>query len=85
MQNYFELLKIDAAFNLDAGALQQAYIRAQQQCHPDRMVGKSEAERAKAMQLTMDVNQAYETLKSPRRRAEHLLALQGILLFLRGF
>jgi molecular chaperone HscB len=76
--NYFELLGVERSFSLGEAALQQAYVRAQQQYHPDRMIGKSEAERHRAIQMSMDVNHAYEVLKSPRRRAEHLLALQGI-------
>ena len=78
MQNYFTLLGLEQRFALDEAALQRAYITAQQETHPDRLVGKPDAERAKAIQKSMDVNEAYEALKNPLKRAEHLLALQDI-------
>lgn len=79
MQNYFQLLGLEPAYKLDQSALQKAYVSAQQTSHPDRMIGKSEAERARAIQASMDANDAYETLKNPLDRAQHLLALEGII------
>lgn len=79
MQNYFELLDLTPAYSQDEAALQRAYVSAQQRYHPDRLVGKSEAERAEAIHKSMDASEAYEQLKSPLGRAEHLLALQGII------
>lgn len=63
---------------LDESALNRAYIAAQQAAHPDRMVGKSDAEKLVAIQASMDANEAYEALKNPLTRAQHLLALQGL-------
>jgi len=59
-------------------ALEQAYFAAQRATHPDRFVGKPEEERIAAVLHSQSVNDAYETLKDPLRRAEHLLELQGI-------
>jgi molecular chaperone HscB len=58
--------------------LEQAYFTAQRACHPDRFVGKPEAERVAAISRSQLVNDAYETLKNPLTRAQHLLELQGI-------
>jgi molecular chaperone HscB len=75
----FELLGFPESYALDLADLQRAYVKAQQGAHPDRMIGKSEDERAKAALASMDANEAYETLKNPLTRAQHLLELQGII------
>lgn len=77
--NYFTLLGLEPSFALDEADLRKRYLAAQRESHPDRLVGKPEKERAVAIQRSMDVNEAYEALKSPLLRAQHLLELQGIL------
>lgn len=76
--NYFELMELPASFDIDEAALHKQYIALQQQYHPDKWVGKPEEDRIKAVNVAMDLNDAYETLKSPLERAQHLLALQGV-------
>ena len=78
LQNYFTLLQIPAQFDVDASTLEKAYISAQQLAHPDRLIGKSDAERLQAVQQSMAVNEAYEALKDPLKRVQHLLMLKGI-------
>lgn len=78
MKNYFELLGLSPAFELDLSSLEAAYFTAQRQFHPDRFVGKPAVERAQAMQRSADINNAYETLKNPLKRAQYLLHLKGI-------
>ncbi len=78
MQNLFEILGLVPAFRVDLKALETAYFTAQRACHPDRFVGKGEAERLAAISSSQLVNDAYETLKNPLTRAEHLLDMQGI-------
>lgn len=78
MQSLFEILGLTPAFRVDLKALETAYFTAQRACHPDRFVGKAEAERLAAISRAQLVNDAYETLKNPLTRAEHLLDLQGI-------
>lgn len=80
MQNLFEILGLPVQFPLDLKTLEGAYFTAQRACHPDRFVGKPEAERIAAITRSQMVNDAYETLKDPPRRAEHLLELQGIFI-----
>lgn len=78
IMNYFDLLNIDSSFALDLSVLESAYFKAQRQYHPDRFVGKPEAERLAAMQRSLDSNKAYHILKDPLKRAQYLLHLQGI-------
>lgn len=79
MQNYFELLGMSPRFEINLNDLEASYIKLQQIAHPDRQVGKSDAERMDAINTSMAANDGYETLKNPLTRAEHLLALQGII------
>ncbi len=77
--NCFSILGLDASFLIDLNQLESAYFAAQRQFHPDRFIGKSEAERLKAAQASADANKAYRILKDPLTRAQHLLALQGVI------
>lgn len=76
--DHFTLLSIPPAFEIDLKALEAAYFTAQRQFHPDRFVGKPDAERLSATQRSVDVNQAYNVLKNPYKRAQYLLQMQGI-------
>jgi molecular chaperone HscB len=78
MHSLFDILGMPATFALDLVALEKAYFAAQRATHPDRFIGKPEAERVAAIGRSTLVNDAYETLKNPLTRAEHLLELQGI-------
>jgi molecular chaperone HscB len=73
----FSLLGLPATFDLDSGDLEKRYFTAQRIFHPDRLVGKSPAERTAAINTSMRLNEAYETLKSPLKRARALLVLKG--------
>src|SRR5204863_8698732 len=46
--------------------------------HPDRIAAAPEIERRASMQLATRVNEAYQTLKSPLKRAVYILRLRGV-------
>lgn len=71
--NFFEFFGLQTDPLVDQSVLSVRYRERQQQYHPD--VGGFDA--AEALQLSTLVNQAYDTLRLPDRRAAHLLALQG--------
>ena len=77
-QNHFELLGLPARFALDAAALEARYRELQREVHPDRFAAAPEIERRVSMQLATRVNEAYQTLKSPLRRAVYILQLRGV-------
>lgn len=77
-QNHFELFGLPPQFSVDAAVLQTRYRELQREVHPDRFASASQAERRASMQRAARVNEAYQTLKSPLKRAEHLLQLQGV-------
>ncbi|MEO6224670.1 MAG: molecular chaperone DnaJ, partial [Sphingomicrobium sp.] len=63
-QDYYDLLGIQRG--VDDAAIKAAYRRAAMDCHPDRKGGCKDAEaRFKA------VNQAYDVLKDPQKRAAY--------------
>lgn len=76
--DYFALLGIEPAFDIDLAALEAAYFKAQRQYHPDRFIGKPPAERQQALQLSVDCNNGYQTLKDPHSRAVYLLKQRNI-------
>lgn len=77
-QNFFELFGLPARFDVDTEQLDRAYRDLQSTVHPDRFVNAPEAERRVSMQQATQVNEAYQTLKNPIRRAAYLLRRQGI-------
>jgi molecular chaperone HscB len=76
--SHFELFGLVPAFALEGGRLDAAYRDIQAEVHPDRYAQAGDAERRASMQMTTRVNEAYRTLKSPVRRAQYLLALNGV-------
>lgn len=77
MQDYFAQLGLERRFDIDIAALEQCYFALQRQHHPDRL-GMSPSGGRSGMQQSIEINQAYDTLKNPLTRARHLLALEGI-------
>jgi molecular chaperone HscB len=77
-QNHFELFGIPVQFSVDTAELDRRYRELQREVHPDRFATAPEAERRVSMQLATRVNEAYQTLKSPLRRAVYILQLRGV-------
>src|SRR6266849_9733804 len=77
-QNHFELFGLPARYALDAAALEARYRELQREVHPDRFAAAPEIERRVSMQLATRVNEAYQTLKSPLRRAVYILQLRDV-------
>jgi molecular chaperone HscB len=75
---YFELLGLPERFELEPAAIEQAYLERSKDAHPDRFASAPAAERRVAVQRSMELNDAYQTLKRPTRRAEYLLTRNGV-------
>lgn len=78
MDDYFTLLGLPRSYIVSESELHKRYISLQRETHPDKLIGKDAEARAIAIQRSMRVNDAYDTLKSPLYRAEYLLELNGI-------
>ena len=77
-ENYFALLAVPQAYELDISALTSSYCALQREAHPDRFASGSERDLRMAVQQSSFINEAYETLVSPTRRAAYLLKLAGV-------
>lgn len=75
MLNAFECLGLPPAFDLDMAVLEKAYFALQREHHPDK--ANQGDSRIASLLTSMQINEAYQTLKSPLSRARHLLKLQG--------
>ncbi len=78
MENYFSLFGLSPAYVFSESELHKRFIALQRETHPDKLIGKNAEERLIAIQKSMRVNDAYDTLKSPLTRAEYLLELNGV-------
>ncbi len=76
--SYFDLFGLPAQFELDSSMLDAAYHAVQVQVHPDRFVAAGSAQQRVAMQWALRVNEAYQALRDPLRRAIYLLELRGV-------
>ncbi|WP_241087056.1 co-chaperone HscB [Candidatus Vondammii sp. HM_W22] len=77
-KNYFELFGLPVGYVLDTQQLAERYRELQRVVHPDRYASASEQERRLSMQGSILINEAYESLKNPIRRAHYMLILHGI-------
>lgn len=77
-QDHFQLFGLPQSFAIDATQLDQHYRALQAQVHPDKFAHLSETEQRLAMQHSIQVNEAYQTLRKPLSRARYLLSLQGV-------
>lgn len=77
-RDYFQLFGLAASYELDSAALEKQYRILQTQVHPDKFAHAPDAEKRVAMQRATQVNEAYQTLRNPLRRARYLLTLQGV-------
>lgn len=76
--DFFEIFSIPKSWDVDLKGLNVRYRALQQEFHPDRYSAKSNVEQRAAVQMTSLINQAFETLKCPLRRAQYLLERSGI-------
>ena len=74
----FELFGLPRRFALDRGELDARRRALQAEVHPDRFAAADAAARRVAMQWAVRVNEAYERLGDPVRRAAYLCELAGV-------
>ena len=77
-QSYFELFGQDLRFDLDLKELHSEQQRLQAIYHPDRFVPASEQEKRLSVQQASWINEAFETLSNPVKRARYMLELSGL-------
>ena len=75
--NDFELFGLPQQFDTDTNALDHTWKQLQKQVHPDQFSAQGAADKRLAMQWSVRVNEAYQRLKNPLRRAAYLCELNG--------
>ncbi len=76
--DYFALLGLPRRYAIDLADLERRYHAASKLYHPDRHARADGATRVRNALATSELNQGYRLLRDPLKRAEHLLALEGI-------
>jgi len=75
---HFVRLGVEQSFDVDVAGLGRLYFDLQRQLHPDRFATKAPKERALSQQQATALNDAYETLKDPLKRADYLVHILGV-------
>ncbi|MDO9252494.1 Fe-S protein assembly co-chaperone HscB [Hydrogenophaga sp.] len=78
LSNDFEIFGIAPAFELDRDALDQRWKDLQREAHPDRFATSDASAQRLAMQWSVRINEAYQRLKDPLKRAAYLCELNGV-------
>ena len=73
----FTLFGVPARQRQDRAALDARWRALQAEVHPDRFAAEGAAAKRVAMQWSVRVNEAYQRLKDPLRRAAYLCELRG--------
>lgn len=74
---YFPLFGLPVSFEVDQDELTRRYRELQKSVHPDRYAHAGEREKMLAMSEAARINDAYQTLRDPVKRARYLLELSG--------
>jgi molecular chaperone HscB len=77
-QTHFELFDLPVSFEIDLPDLSQRYRELQRAVHPDKFASASDHERRLSVEKAASINEAFQTLKSPQRRARYMLELQSV-------
>ena len=75
--NDFELFGVKQQFAQQRAALDVRWKELQREAHPDRFAAQGEAAQRVAMQWSVRINEAYQRLKDPLKRAAYLCELAG--------
>jgi len=78
--NYFELFELPVVFDVPQEHLDTRFRSLQRFLHPDKFASEPDTQRRWSMQAASFVNEAYQTLSKPLKRASYILSLNGISL-----
>jgi molecular chaperone HscB len=75
--NDFEIFGLSPRFAVDRAALDARWKDLQREAHPDRFATADAQTQRQAMQWSVRINEAYQRLKDPLKRAAYLCELHG--------
>jgi molecular chaperone HscB len=73
----FELFGLPERFAQDRAAIDARWKELQREAHPDKFAAQGPAAQRVAMQWSVRINEAYQRLKDPLKRAAYLCELRG--------
>ena len=73
----FELFGLKRQFAQDRAAVDARWKELQREAHPDKFAAQGAAAQRIAMQWSVRINEAYQRLKDPLKRAAYLCELSG--------
>jgi len=73
----FEIFGVEPRFEIDRDALDARWKDLQRQAHPDRFATADAQAQRQAMQWSVRINEAYQRLKDPLKRAAYLCERNG--------
>ncbi|OQW89453.1 MAG: Fe-S protein assembly co-chaperone HscB [Rhodoferax ferrireducens] len=73
----FTLFGLEQRFGQDRAAIDARWKDLQRQAHPDKFADQGAAAQRVAMQWSVRINEAYQRLKDPLKRAAYLCELHG--------
>ena len=76
--NDFELFGLKQQFSQERTELDARWKELQRQVHPDKFVTQGAAAQRVALQWSVRINEAYQRLKDPLKRAAYLCELGGV-------
>jgi molecular chaperone HscB len=77
MKNFFDLFSLPTNFSIDLDTLEKKYFEFQKKFHPDKSNDKS-GDKSDEIEQSIAINEAYEVLSNPLKRAAHILRLNGL-------
>ncbi len=75
--NDFELFGVPMGFALARESVDARWKELQREAHPDKFAAQGDAAQRLAMQWSVRINEAYQRLKDPVKRAAYLCELHG--------
>jgi molecular chaperone HscB len=76
--NYFQLFNLELKFSIELDKLNERYQTLQRTVHPDKFAHATKQDQLMAVKKSTLVNDAYQTLKNPLKRAEYMLVLRKV-------
>lgn len=74
----FELFGLAPAFAQDRSSIDARWKDLQRQVHPDKFSAQGAAAQRVALQWSVRINEAYQRLKDPLKRAAYLCEMHGV-------
>lgn len=77
--NYFELYELPVSFGVDASVLKKKFYELSKRYHPDFYVNESDEQQQDILELSTQINKAYQVLSDLQKRVEYILTFHQLM------